>query len=153
MIRSGESRFSRVTSRVESLLVQLASRPFQTDSEAQTRPSRTRLAAFCAVVFLTTAGVRLLYWQDNYADISRGRMWSGHLMLTVFYHDQAQKMLEDGMLFPSKAPDGGDTSILTHPPGYSLLIVALYKMFYAQDGDLMLSRANTGLRIIQIVGD
>jgi len=138
---------------VKSLLTQLASRPFQNGSEAKTRPSRTRLAAFCAVVFLTTAGVRLLYWQDNSVDISRGKMWSGHLMLTFFYHDQAQKMLEDGMLFPSKAPEGGDTSILTHPPGYSMLIVALYKMFYAQDGNLMLSRANTALRIVQIVCD
>ena len=128
-----------------------------TISGIDTRPTklaRTRLLAICAVIFFTAVGVRLLYWQDNYAELSRGRTDSGLQLVAFFYYDQARRILDDGgILFPRNPVDPGDATVLTHPPGYSILMAAVFKTFYERGAEQRLSAADAGLRVIQIIGD
>ncbi len=116
--------------------------------------SRPRLIAICAVIFLTALGIRLLYWQDNYAELSRGKRDSGLQLVSFFYYDHAQRILEDGrILFPRNPPDSGDATLLLHPPGYPILMAGIFKMFYEPGDGQDLSNADTALRVVQIVGD
>jgi hypothetical protein len=118
------------------------------------KSSRARLLTTCTVVFLTACGVRLLYWQDNSADLLRGRQGSGLQMMTTFYYDQAQRIVDDGgILFPGSATDPGDATILTHPPGYSILMSAIFRLFGGRDARHELTQADSGLRVVQIIGD
>lgn len=138
------------------MIHRLVSKPFTTNgfNAPQTKLPRARLITICAVIFLTALGIRLLYWQDNYADLSRGKRDSGLQMVSFFYYDQAQRILDDGgILFPRNPVDPGDATVLTHPPGYSILMAAVFKVFYEQGAGQGLSQAGAGLRVIQIVGD
>lgn len=120
----------------------------------RTKLSRAQLSTICAVIFLTALGIRLLYWQDNYAELARGKRDSGLQRVSFFYYDQAQRILDDGgFLFPGNPVDTGDATVLTHPPGYSILMAAIFKTFYEQDAEQGLSQADTVLRVVQIVGD
>jgi hypothetical protein len=120
----------------------------------RTKLPRARLLAICAVIFITASGIRLLYWQDNYAELSRGKRDSGLQMVAFFYYDQAQRILDDGgILFPRNPLDPGDATVLTHPPGYSILMAAVFKTLYEQGAGQALSQADAGLRVIQIIGD
>lgn len=99
----------------------------------------------CAAAFLIALGIRLLTWQDMRAEIMRGRETPINLIRS--YRDQAQQMIEDGsLLFPNKLPEKGDVRMLVHPPGYSILIVALY-------GRNLNQERYTLLRFIQVVCD
>ena len=116
--------------------------------------SNVRLLAICSVIFLTALGIRVLYWQDNNAELARGKKTSGLQLVSFFYYDQAQRILDDGgMLFPSKPVDAGDATVLTHPPGYSILMAGILKTFYAQDAESGVMQADAALRAIQIVCD
>lgn len=116
--------------------------------------TRVTLFAICVVIFLTSLGIRLLYWQDNYAELSREKRNSGLQAVSFFYYDQAQRILDDGgILFPRNPVDIGDATVLTHPPGYSILMAAVFKSFSEPDSDRGLAQANAGLRVIQIIGD
>lgn len=123
----------------------------------QTKLPRVHFLTICAVIFLISLGVRPLSWQDNYGELSRGKTSSGLQMMAFFYYDQAQRILDDGrILFPRNPVDSGDATLLLHPPGYPILVAAIYEMFYRQedgrDGPA-LSKAETALRVVQIVGD
>lgn len=128
-----------------------------TTSGINLRPAklpRTRVLAICAVIFLTALGVRLLYWQDNYAALLDGKKAPGLQMMSSFYYDQAQRIVDDGgILFPRNPVDPGDATVLTHPPGYSILMAAIFKTFYAQGTGQGLSQADSALRAVQIIGD
>ncbi len=120
----------------------------------RTKLPRARLLAICAVIFITALGVRLLYWQDNYAELARGKSGSGLQLVAFFYYDHAQRILEDGgILFPRTPPDSGDATLLLHPPGYPILMAAIFKVFYEQGDGQALSKADTALRVVQIAGD
>ncbi|MEK6286066.1 MAG: glycosyltransferase family 39 protein [Acidobacteriota bacterium] len=138
------------------LIHRLASWPSTTSGidVPRTTLSRAQLLTTCAVIFLTALGIRLLYWQDNYAELARGKRDSGLQIVSFFYYDQAQRILDDGgILFPRNPVDPGDATVLTHPPGYSILMAAVFKTFYEQGAGQSLSRADTVLRVVQIVGD
>jgi len=75
-------------------------------------------------------------------------------MMASFYYDQSQRILDDGgLLFPRGPVDRGDVTMLTHPPGYSILMATIADWLEEADGEPDPSRANTGLRVVQIVGD
>ena len=119
----------------------------------QTKLSRVQLLAICAFIFFIAFSVRLLYWQDNYAGLLVAKP-TGLQTMSSFYYDQAQRMLDDGgFLFPRSPVDPGDATILTHPPGYSILMAAIFKTFYRQGDGQGLSQADSALRVVQIIGD
>ncbi|HLF84476.1 MAG TPA: glycosyltransferase family 39 protein, partial [Blastocatellia bacterium] len=134
----------------------LASLPIRAASLnlSQTKLPPARLTAICGVIFLTALGIRLLYWQDNYAELSREKRNSGLQMVSFFYYDQAQRILDDGgILFPRNPVDRGDATTLTHPPGYSILMSAAFKALPERGADQGLPQTNPVLRVIQIIGD
>src|SRR5438034_5303115 len=93
----------------------------------QTKLARPQLLAICASIFFIALSVRLLYWQDNSAGLLAAKP-TGLQTMSSFYYDQAQRILDDGgVLFPRNPVDTGDTTILTHPPGYSILMAAIFE--------------------------
>lgn len=137
------------------LIHRLASKlaPTNRFNAPETKPPRAHLLAICACIFLIALSVRLLYWQDNYAGLLAGKP-TGLQTMSSFYYDQAQRIVDDGgVLFPRNPVDPGDATVLTHPPGYSILMAAIFKAFYAQGTEQGISQANSALRIVQIIGE
>lgn len=78
----------------------------------------------CLLIFFTALGVRFFQWQDNPATIGESL---GSLM--VRYQNQAQGILEnEGILIPATEPETTGIQRLVHPPGYPILIAAVYKV-------------------------
>lgn len=89
--------------------------------------TRIRLIIICAAIFLSAVGVRLLHWQDKHVEIVRGET----ALSGVFsrYDKEARRMIDEGrILFPRKLPVAGDARMLTHPPGYSIILAAIYRL-------------------------
>src|SRR5262249_8552489 len=83
--------------------------------------SPANLLAISTIIFLTSLAVRSLYWQDNIAALSGGKRESALQMMSSLYRDQAKQMLaHGGVFFPGGSVDAGDSTILVHPPGYSM---------------------------------
>ena len=124
---------------------QLAS--FQsTDKEqasiARTRRGRSRLLIVCAVVFLASLAVRLLYFQDMRGEV----LYEESLATTMIYkyEEEKERMFDDGgLLFPDKTVDPSDARMLFHPPGHTLLLAAIY-------GHDTPDRYYTALRLLQV---
>jgi Dolichyl-phosphate-mannose-protein mannosyltransferase len=113
-----------------------AVRPQATSRRAQT-------ALICAAIFMIAVGVRLLHWQDLAAEIARGEPWMADLVRQ--YKSDAQYMLEgNGILFPRDQIDPGDARLLVHPPGYSMLMAAVFALS---------DHSNSAVRWVQIVAD
>lgn len=117
--------------------------------EAQIAPgdpsqlARFTLAAICAAIFFSGLGVRLLYWQDNAVDLSLTDTLSRNMALQ--YRREARLMLEEGrILFPRKQADPSDARMIIHPPGYSIVMAASFKLF---------GETETPLRVLQIICD
>jgi hypothetical protein len=88
---------------------------------------RIRLAVACAIIFLLASGVRLLHWQDKHVEIVEGKTALGGVFNR--YQKEARRMLDSGgILFPSEPPAAGDARMLVHPPGYSILLAAIYRL-------------------------
>ncbi len=105
--------------------------------------SRVRLSAICAAVFLTALGVRLLCWQDSYAEIGQKGSWNS--AIARHYESEARRMLnEGGILFLNSPVDPGDARPILHPPGYSAFMAGVF----ALSGDSISS-----MRLAQIVAD
>ncbi|MFY9554664.1 MAG: glycosyltransferase family 39 protein [Blastocatellia bacterium] len=120
----------------------------------QTNLTWVQRTTICAVIFLSALGIRLFYWQDNYAELSRGKNDSGLQMMAFSYYDQAQRILYDGgILFPRNQVDPGDATLLLHPPGYPILMTAAFKVFSEHGAGRSLSQADSLLRVAQIAGD
>lgn len=88
--------------------------------------SRIRVFIICTFIFLSAAGVRLLHWQDEHVQIVGGET----SLSGVFsrYDKEARRMIDEGwVLFPREAPANGDARMLTHPPGYSIILAAIYR--------------------------
>ncbi len=95
----------------------------------------------CGLIFLVALGVRLLHWQDT----SLGIMESDTLgnNLGVLYHDEAQRILnEGGILFPNGKIDADDARPIIHPPGNSILMAVALRLF---------SDADKPMRWLQII--
>jgi len=89
--------------------------------------TRIRLIIICAAISFSAAGVRLLHWQDKHVEIVHGKT----ALSGVFsrYDKEARRMLEEGrILFPRELPVAGDARMLTHPPGYSIIVAAIHRL-------------------------
>lgn len=121
--------------------------PTQTDDANRKRTRRRRIvfALTCCLLFTLALGVRLLYWQDNQVRIRQDQGWFSALLKP--YLLEAERTLDDGsILFPNSPVDPSDARMIVHPPGYSLLIAALY-------GKKRPDNPYTNLRRIQVVCD
>lgn len=96
------------------------------------------------MVFFLAIGVRLLHLQDLQATVDRG---SSLTALLKPYKVESQRMLDEGgIIFPREHRDATDARIALHPPGYSILILALSR---GKPLDLSV----LALQWLQIIGD
>jgi hypothetical protein len=131
------NRLSRWTNKLSAPLPRL-----RINDEGATR---TRLAVLASLVFLVAFGVRLLHWQDIDAEHLYGETMITKLV--DHYALESRLMLEErGLLFPGVPVDPGDAHRIMHPPGYSILLLAIY-------GEGAPDRFYGALRLIQIIGD
>ncbi|HEY6331240.1 MAG TPA: glycosyltransferase family 39 protein [Blastocatellia bacterium] len=87
-------------------------------------PLTWRRSAGFASIFLLAISVRALCWEDSRVEIARHETFLTGLVNS--YRTEAIRMTNvGGLLFPNQAPESGDARMLVHPPGYSLLLVAL----------------------------
>jgi dolichyl-phosphate-mannose-protein mannosyltransferase len=127
---------------VRGWLSELLTKP-ESDGCLTTRHHRRSLGLVCAGVVLLSAAVRLLYFQDMRGEVLHEQSLATNLVYN--YEEEKQRMANDGgLLFPSKPLDPGDARMLFHPPGYSILLAAIY-------GNDAPDRYYTALRLIQIV--
>ena len=92
------------------------------------------------LIFLVALGARLLVWQHNRSDIER--VMTG---LTAGYRDDARVLLSGNLsLFLRGPAPPSDATVLAHPPGYAILMAAVFKIFGESD---------SALRFFQILCD
>ncbi len=94
---------------------------------SHSRLTRVQVAAICAAIFASAIGVRFLHWQDSHVEIVAGKT----ALSGVFnrYQKEARRMVDEGgVLFPREQPVSGDARMLVHPPGYSILLTAIYRL-------------------------
>jgi hypothetical protein len=104
-----------------------------------------KTATWCAVIFIVALGVRLLYLQDVRVENVYGESMITYLVDP--YEKEAANMIEErGLLFPGVQVDPGDAHRVWHPPGYSMLILAIY-------GNNARDRRYGALRLGQILCD
>lgn len=88
--------------------------------------NRGWIIPICAVIFLTAVGVRLLHWQDKHVEIIFGKTSLSGVFTR--YEKEARRMLEERrILFPRELPAAGDARMLTHPPGYPIILAAIFR--------------------------
>jgi len=105
--------------------------------------SRLQIAAICTIIFLSSLGVRLLYWQDGALELSSNDTLSQNMARQ--YRREARRMLDErSILFPQQAVDPGDARMVIHPPGYSVVMAASFSFF---------GETESPLRWIQIICD
>ena len=110
---------------------------------ARTSVSRYRLAVVCTTMFLAALGVRLLYWQDYAPEMSLNDTLSRNMALQ--YRREARRMIDEGtVLFPREHIEPGDARMIIHPPGYSMVMAASFKLF---------GETETPLRSLQVICD
>ena len=106
------------------------------------RKSHQRALLLALLIFLSASSVRLLHWQDLRSDIESGRMRFG---MSDLYKANAQSLLSGRFDLFIKGPNPpSDADILMHPPGYSLWLAFIFKLF----GD-----SNTAWRLTQLLLD
>ncbi|HEY0544828.1 MAG TPA: glycosyltransferase family 39 protein [Pyrinomonadaceae bacterium] len=107
---------------------------------ASTAFSPQRLILYCSIIFLLALGVRLLVWQHNRAAIEQVMT-----QLTITYKDDARTLARgDFGLFVRGANPPSNANVLAHPPGYSMLMAALFALTGESDA---------GVRLFQILCD
>ncbi len=105
--------------------------------EPARRPRLWRLSTSCAVVFLIALGVRLLHWQDISVEVQQGQTMV-LTMGTVYRHEAQRILTEGGILFPNQFNGSSDARMLVHPPGYGILLAAIYEAFGESDNHMKL---------------
>ena len=104
--------------------------PLQTEPETRARrppAPRARLIILCAAVFLVALGVRALHWQDSqHAFIYEGMAVEYKMHALLLYEGDVTRFVR-GDEWPLQA------SIIKHPPGYPLLLAAVYSVFGVND--------------------
>jgi hypothetical protein len=92
------------------------------------------LLVCCAVIFLFAFGVRFLSWQDNRRDVRKVETF-----VIAGYQESAQKLVRGEL--PAFLSDLDD---MAHPPGYSMLLAGMFKVFGESD---------TAIEFVQILCD
>src|SRR5215213_5285224 len=91
----------------------------------QMRPRLIRFTTICLIVFSLALAVRILHLQDSHVAIAREEGLLSALINP--YRAEIARMIDDGgWLFPGKEVDPRDARMILHPPGYSILIAAIY---------------------------
>ena len=86
---------------------------------------KRQLIKICLVLFAIAIGVRLLVWQNNRLAIGEVQ-WG----VTKLYIDDARNLVRgDLKTFLSGPNPPSDATILLHPPGYPILLAAVYAVF------------------------
>lgn len=92
------------------------------------------------LIFLIALGVRLVVWQHNRAAIAQVMT-----QLTVTYKEDARTLARGELkLFLRGAAPPSNANVLAHPPGYPVLIAAVFALFGESDA---------ALRVFQILCD
>jgi hypothetical protein len=105
--------------------------------------SSVRIAGLCAAVFLAAIGTRLLHWQDSNVEVARGdSMLTG--LIRPYQHEADRMLRGDGVLIPRDRTDFDEACMLAHPPGYAIVIAAVY---------WIAGRSNDALTLLQIICD
>jgi hypothetical protein len=109
------------------------------------KASRRRTVAAFALIFLAALGVRLLHWRDMRVEILEGK--GMHMELIRPYQREASRMMNYRLLLlPPQPFDRGDARLAVHPPGYSILMLALYGGEWSDSTYFL-------LRLVQVVCD
>ena len=78
--------------------------------------------------------MRLLQWQNNFLDLDKNMT-----RITARYKEEAQFLLAGDLTsFVKGAKSEPDTMILSHPPGYPMMIALIYKISGNSDRALRL---------------
>jgi hypothetical protein len=96
--------------------------------------TKRRLIVSCLVVFVVSSGVRLLTWHETRAEVGKVQT-----IVTAGYKRDARVLVEGGItsLFSRASPLAQPDS-LGHPPGYPLLLAAVFKLFSESDAAIQL---------------
>lgn len=99
----------------------------------------------CLAVFCLALGVRFLHWQDlNGETAARPERQT---RLSRAYEREATRMLGyRWLLVPPEPRDPGDARLVVHPPGYSMLFLAIY-------GERGPESGNSRVLLMQVVAD
>jgi hypothetical protein len=104
------------------------------------RPQTGRIILLCSLVFLVAFVCRLLSWQDNRFEARKVQT-----AVTEGYKHTARILREGGVSsFFSPSSPLADPNHLGHPPGYPVLIAAVFGLFGESDA---------ALQIVQLLAD
>ncbi|HVG22197.1 MAG TPA: glycosyltransferase family 39 protein [Blastocatellia bacterium] len=104
----------------------LASRNVTPHGPTTKGPGRAQLVIACAIIFFAAFTVRLLCFQDVQGDLNR----RGAMLKDLInpYWKETERILQDGrLLYPLEYPDPGDARMILHPPGYPIMLAAVFK--------------------------
>ena len=105
--------------------------------------TRVHFGVICTTIFLSALGVRLLYWQDAAPELSLNDTLSRNM--AVQYRREARRIVDEGtVLFPREHIDPGDARMIIHPPGYSMVMAASFKLF---------GETEPPIRLLQVICD
>ena len=117
--------------------------PLGLDHQSQALKSkklRRRTILICLGILILSIGVRLLHWQDNRPIFSR--VFFG--MVDHHKSNAAYLLQGDISTFVKGPAPPGDANILTYPPGYPLIMAAIFRLF---------GESETSMRVFQIICD
>ena len=100
------------------------------------RKSLLRIILVGASIFVVAMGVRFLHLEDTQGALTRTDPMPGRLVKG--YRREARAMLDTGSILFPRMPelDQGGAELLVHPPGYSILIALVIRIFGDSDGSL-----------------
>ena len=88
----------------------------------------------CLIIACVALGVRLLQWQNNFLTLDKEMT-----RLTARYKEEAQFLLDGDLTsFVRGSRSQPDAMILTHPPGYPMLMAIIYRISGNSDRALRL---------------
>ena len=109
------------------------------------KPGLRAIVLMGSVTFFIAFGSRLMYLQDLRSETLYGESIITHLIDNYEY--EANRIAAGGgWLFPAEPPENGDARMISHAPGYTLLLALLYR------GNPP-NRSYTLLRLLQIAAD
>ncbi|HJQ71043.1 MAG TPA: glycosyltransferase family 39 protein [Blastocatellia bacterium] len=103
------------------------------------RPPKRATVVICVAIFFVALAVRLLHWQDSGVELALKNSIM-HTMGSI-YDDEARRIMnEGGVLIPDAPVEGGNAWMIVHPPGYSILMAALFRLFGETEWLMRLAR-------------
>ena len=105
---------------------------------------RAQTITVCAVIFVVALGVRIFHRQDRSFEIEQKDSQLMNLG-RQYKHEVRRMYAEGGILFP-RQHDPSDARMLLHPPGYAILMAAIY-------GNDPGNHSYEGMMLIQITCD